>query len=286
MILVDFSQVALAAMYVSLKDFDEGDQIDESAVRNIVLGSLVHLRTKFHEKFGELVICCDGAHTWRRDVFPYYKFKRKESRAESPLDWDAIFSAINNIRSDLDTVFPYKVVHVDKAEADDAIAVLCKAFSPIEPCLVVSTDKDFVQLLMLGDNVKIYSPRTNEFITNKRPDHFRAELILRGDSGDGVPSVLSQDDCFVLKIRQKPMTQKRLEPLMECLLLGKPVPSEFQKNVERNTTLIDLLYSIPADIETAIKDAYQNAHVGKRSNLLSYFIKHKLVNLSNRIQNF
>ena len=101
-------------------------ETDENLVRHLVLNNLRYYRSKYHEKYGELVICCDSKHYWRRDYFPNYKANRKKDREATGLDWNAIFTHLNLIRDEIKDNFPYKVIDVYGAEADDIIATLVK----------------------------------------------------------------------------------------------------------------------------------------------------------------
>ena len=75
MILVDFNQIAIGSVMVSLH---RGEELSEQLVHHIILNQLRYYRQKFHDEYGELVICCDSKHYWRRDYFPHYKAARKK----------------------------------------------------------------------------------------------------------------------------------------------------------------------------------------------------------------
>ena len=96
MILVDMNQISLASMMMHLH-MSKSKEIDENMVRHMILNSLRMYRTKFSSEFGELVLCYDSKHYWRRDYFPEYKFSRRKSREKSTHDWNAIFSCLNEM---------------------------------------------------------------------------------------------------------------------------------------------------------------------------------------------
>ena len=89
-ILVDFNQITISNLMINLK-MGHIDEVDESMLRHMILNSLRYNRSKFVEDYGELIICCDGRETWRREVFPFYKANRKKTRASSGYDWNLIF---------------------------------------------------------------------------------------------------------------------------------------------------------------------------------------------------
>ena len=64
-----------------------------------------------------------------------------------------------------------------------------------KPTLIVSGDKDFQQLQRY-DNVKRWSPNLNKFIEPEDPQEFLKEHILKGDKSDGIPNILSNDNCL------------------------------------------------------------------------------------------
>ena len=287
MILVDMSQISLASMMMHL-NLNKTIKPDEGMVRHMILNSLRMYRTKFKEEFGELILCFDSRHYWRRDHFPYYKAGRKKDRKESNLDWDAIFSCLNDIKQELKDYFPYKHLEVYGAEADDIIAVLCLELEYDNgKTLILSGAKDFIQLHRFT-NVKQYSPITKKFINGIDPYEYLTEHILKGDTSDGVPNVLSPDNTFVDGLRQKPVGKKKIAEWTGNILIPAEMAlpnEEARRNFQRNEKLIDLSKS-PEDIFMSCLDAYKEASDGDRSKLLNYFIEKRLSNLTESIGDF
>ena len=269
-----------------------GEDVDDALIRHLVLNNLRYYRSKFTEEYGELVICCDSKHYWRRDYFPHYKANRKKDRASSGYDWNFIFESLNSVRDEIKTHFPYKVLEIYGAEADDIIATLVKSNDGDAPNLIVSSDKDFIQLH--GYNVKQYSPVSKKLLNGSDPVGYLREHIFKGDRSDGVPNVLSADDTFVAEKRQKPMRKTTLATLTEAMNtsdaidlynLAKCPRDTWIRNYQRNETLIDL-NKIPNDIENEILNQFGNAEVGDRSKLFNYFVEKKLNNLIQSIGDF
>ena len=279
-ILVDFNQVAISNLMINLK-MNHLDTVEEDMLRHMILNSLRFNRNKFTEEYGELIICCDGRNTWRRDVFPYYKRNRKESRAASGYDWNHIFETLNKIKSEIDEHFPYKVVHLDRAEADDVIAVLAKQWTRDDKVLILSGDKDFMQLQKY-DNVKQYSPVQKKYLRVDNPKEFLFEHIVRGDTGDGIPNCLSKDSTFVSGDRQTPITKKRLTEWMQK---GKVDYKNGDVGFDRNQRLIDFDY-IPEDLAKDIVRVFEDAPAGDRRNLFPYFVDKRLSKLMEHITEF
>jgi hypothetical protein len=242
-------------------------------------------RQSYFREYGELVICYDSKHYWRRDYYPEYKASRKKTRNNSGHDWDDIFECLNMIKEEITDNFPYKVLEVYGAEADDIIAALCLELEfDNGNTLILSGDKDFVQL-QTYNNVKQYSPITKKFINNGDPAEYLYEHILKGDTSDGVPNVLSPDNTFVDGLRQKPLSKKKIAewagPLCEQLLPN----DEVRRNFQRNKKLIDLRES-PKELFLECLKAYEDAPEGDRSKLLNYFIENRLQELMNSIGEF
>ena len=262
--------------------------VEEDLVRHMVLTNLRMFKNKFSDKYGKLVICCDDRKYWRREFFPYYKANRKKDRAASDLDWHTIFDTLNTIRDELRENFPWKVLQVEHAEADDIIGTLCKRFGKYlkseddEMILILSSDKDFVQLQKYA-NVDQYSPIQKQFLRMSNPARYLAEHIMKGDRGDGIPNFLSADDTFVNGGRQRPI---KTANLVDWAL---KTPQEFcsesmMRGYKRNQTLVDLDY-IPREIDADINEQYDSYQIPK-ADLLNYFIKKRLKNLMENITDF
>ena len=284
MILVDMNQIALANVMMHL-NMTKKTKPEGSMVRHMILNSLRMYRTKFKEEFGELVLCYDSKHYWRREVFPQYKASRKKTRTESDKDWDAIFEVLNAIRDELKDVFPYKFLEVYGAEADDIIAALCGELEfDNGKTLILSGDKDFIQLQKYR-NVTQFSPITKKFVNGEDPVQYLKEHILRGDASDGIPNVLSPDNTFVDGLRQRPLGKKKVAAWADNNIHDVLPNDETVRNYQRNETLIDLTKS-PDELYLKILEEYHNAPEGDRSKLLNYFIQKRLNNLTESIGDF
>lgn len=280
MILVDMNQISVASVMMHL-NMTKQTKPDESMVRHMILNSLRMYRTRFVEEYGELVLCYDSKHYWRRDYYPEYKYSRKKTRDTSKHDWDAIFEVLNNVKDELKEYFPYKHLEVDGAEADDIIAALCLELEYDNgKTLILSGDKDFIQLQKYR-NVEQYSTITKRFINGIDPEDYLNEHIMRGDSGDGIPNVFSPDNTFVDGLRQKPLGKKKIASLVKGIFPN----DEVKRNYQRNKKLIDLTKS-PNELFHACIQAYQTASNGDRSKLFNYFIQKRLKNLTESIGDF
>jgi len=284
-IIVDLNQVMLSNLLMQLGNHTNA-QLEENMVRHMILNSIRSYRVKFSDEFGELVIACDNTNIWRKKVYPYYKANRKKNLENSEMDWKAIFDCLSKIRSELKEYFPYKVIDVESAEADDVIGTLVGKFGTElntgEKILILSGDKDFIQLHTYA-NVSQYDPTRKKWIKHSDPVRFLQEHVLKGDAGDGVPNILSDDDTFVSGKRQKPMTVKRIEEFL------KQDPNLYDgkifKNWQRNKELIDLT-NTPDYIREKVLTQFNEQNGKNRSKLLNYFIANKMKHLMEHLSEF
>jgi len=279
MILVDLNQVLLAGLMAQIAN--QKGKLDEHLIRHMVLNIIRNHVKNFRAEYGEVVLCCDNRKYWRKEYFPFYKASRKKNRDKSNLDWHLIFDMLAKFKQELKDNFPYKVLDVEGAEADDIIGTLAPRQAAHEKVLILSSDGDFLQLQNYP-NVKQYNPSQKKYVVSKKPILELKEKIIRGDKGDGIPNVLSSSDCFVRDLRQTPITQKVLDKLMSESYLEQN--DTVKANFIRNSTLIDLSF-IPAEIKEKIINTYEETKPAK-GKLLNYFIEHKLKNLMEVIEEF
>jgi hypothetical protein len=279
MILVDLNQVLLAGLMAQIANHK--GKLEESLIRHMVLNIIRTHVKNFKAEYGEVVLCCDNRKYWRKEYFPFYKANRKKNRDKSALDWHLIFDILGKLKQELKDNFPYKVLDVEGAEADDIIGTLVPIYSPHQKILILSSDGDFLQLQNYKD-VKQYNPSQKKYVKSENPILELKEKIIRGDKGDGIPNMFSPSDCFVRDLRQKPITQKTLEKYLNEDV--KNFSYDETVNFGRNQTLIDLTF-IPQEIKEKIINTYEETKPAK-GKLLNYFIEHKLKNLMEVIEEF
>jgi hypothetical protein len=281
MILIDLNQVLISNLMAQTRGKAENIP-NKEMIRHMVINSLRGFNLKFKSEYGSnIVLCADAGDPWRRDIYPNYKHARRKGRVDSATDWDNIFNVITEIKHEIAENFPYVMMYVEKAEADDIIATLVKHTD--EPIMIVSGDKDFIQL-QTKSNVKQYSPIQKVFVgEGLDPKKFLHEQIIKGDRSDGIPNILSPDDIFLTGEKQRPINKKRLEEWANVSNI--PLGSETSKYYERNKRLIDLS-CIPEELERTIINTYKNYKIPNRSKLLPYFMEHKLKALMTNIGDF
>lgn len=296
MILIDFSQVSLVAILTFQRELKGNEAEVVNLIRHVTLSTIKSFKKKYGKEYGEVVICCDGRKYWRREFFEHYKAGRKKARESSDLNWTLIFDTLSDMRNDLAEHFPYRVLHVDRAEADDVIAVMAKwtqtnglvqqgLMEDPQKVLILSSDGDFIQLQKY-DNITQWSPMQKKFVkVNKKELHEKIITHIVKASDDGIPNILSKDDVFVLGERQKSVSQKRLDEFLE-LGFAACKNDEERRNWHRNQTLVDFEF-IPEDVSKEIIDAYLNSKPkGDRMSIMNYLIAKKCRLLLDDLEDF
>lgn len=280
MIIIDFSGIAISSIVIN-------KTLDENLIRHMILNSIRMYRSKFHKEYGEVILACDGANNWRRGAFPQYKAARRKNRGESDFDWNEAFRILNMIREEVLENFPYKVIHEEGCEADDIIGTLVEhtnEFGNYEQVMIISADGDFKQLQKF-DNVKQFSPLLKKFVVEDHPRLHLTEKIIKGDKGDGVPNILSDDNVFIEELRQTPVSKKKMVEILnavEAADTSKP----WYRNYQRNELLIDLTKT-PQHLKDNILTSYESQDPwNNKGKVLPYLINKKCKLLIESIEEF
>ena len=263
--LIDFSQLAYASFFINQTTVGSIN-FWKFSVLNMIRKILMTCRPN------EVVLCCDHR-SWRKDIFPLYKHSRKQKVG----DMAELYTFMDSFISELREKFPYKIVQVDKGEGDDVLAVLAEKLTG--NIVIVSGDKDLLQCIK--GNVYLYSPFKDETVDSAHKDPGQLdEMLIRGDSGDGVPNILSRDEIFTVEgERQKSITKKLLAEIhnaggLEHWIVDQP--EAIRKNYERNKKLIILsMENIPFDIQTAIMKQYYEANPINDGKTVADYLREK-----------
>ena len=274
-ILVDWSNVANATTHKALA-LNEIDQ--ETTSSKILLGKLRQINTEFRDKYGEIVLCADHR-SWRYDVFPEYKYRRKlkretEEQLEGSIIQD-IFAEIHSMWDILNDERVYRTVKCYGAEGDDVMAVLAQTLPGRN--LIVSADKDMTQLTRFS-NIDVYNP-IKKTMADNGPEFYRL-LTLTGDPGDDIPNILSDDDTFVdANKKQRTLSAKMKQTLMEAVDIEETIrctnfkhlpASEVLRNYRRNKSLIDLTQT-PDEVKERIIEEYNKPF--KRGTVMNMLVR-------------
>ena len=296
MIVVDYNQTAIGNFMAEVRGRPDVD-VNLPLLRHMIVNTIRSYKRKYSEEFGDIVIACDNRYYWRKKEFPYYKASRRTQRQASSLDWGEIFDALNIVRDELSEVFPYPVIDVEGAEADDVIGTLAEYSQSLgepgvlfedditpDPFLIISGDHDFQQLQKYP-NVKQYAPAQKKWVKIKEPaQHVLMEHIITGDKGDGIPNMFSDDDVFVKGERQRPI-RKNLLAKWKTMKPEDFVNGDGAHGWNRNSLLVDLSKT-PQDIKENIIHSYESQTNKDKSALLEYFNKHRMRQMIDVIDEF
>lgn len=278
MILIDFTQTIIAGLMAQLK-YNDGE-IDENLLRHMILNSIRNYAKRYKDDYGDIVLCTDAANPWRRDYFPLYKANRKKAREADDKDWKLIFDTLQVVKDEIRENFPFYYMYVENCEADDIIAILAKHYHKQEDILIISGDKDFQQLQKYP-NIMQFSPNLNKEIVCKEPDVFLQEHILKGDKSDGIPNILSNDNCLDEGIRQTPMRKSVVDKYIRITI---EKDDKYYRNYLRNQTLIDLDF-IPSEIEDDILNQF-SMQTPPTGRVFDYLAKNRLNMLLDNVEDF
>lgn len=300
-IIIDYNAIGIANLMGQIGS-NHNAKIDESLIRHVVLTSILSYKKQFGEEYGKVIIACDSKNYWRKTVFPYYKANRKKMRDASKFDWKLIFDTLSTIKRELKEYFPYHVLEIDGTEADDVIATLCKYLQSNETAgsglnvlleestpqkiLIISGDQDFLQLQKYK-NVRQYSPIKRTLLKDSTPELGLIEKVIRGDTGDGIPNILSSDDTLVTpdKKQKSLFTVKVNEWLKAPNMEDFCTTDEMKRNYIRNNSIINLS-KIPEEYENKIIEEYKYYKLADRKRLFSYFVENRLKLLLDSISDF
>lgn len=313
MILLDYSQTVHGHIAMELNRTKEFT-VEPDFLRYMILNQVRALNVRFRQKYGQMMVIMDGRNNWRKQAFHLYKANRKKSRDTSTIDWDQVYSVTSQISNDIKEHFPMPCVQVDGCEADDLIAYFC-THGPSEPTLILSSDKDFMQLQWLnytkGKDIQQYATTTDKYLQEHSAHSALENLldkIMRGDKGDGVPNVLSAEDQLVNGVRATIMSKKRVEalseglsldtegssPLLQCdsskINIGGFDPEDIIKRTKTNFDMISLLnldVTHPPEIVHSMSQALKTAlNEKKEGNVSFYLMQHDVKSMKDKAADF
>ena len=151
-----------------------------------------------------VIICFDGkgGSQRRRKIFPDYKGNRRVrkhlTRANTFQSIDderiSMSQQMNRLTQYLETL-PLTTLAPENIEADDAMAYICEQVYPKSQCILMSTDRDFLQLV--SDRVQVWSPTKKKmYVGETIREEFGLDsknfIILKcitGDGSDNIPGI-------------------------------------------------------------------------------------------------
>ena len=211
----------------------------------------------------QVYVVFDGAGSAnnRKNINPLYKSGRDLQRITN---WDAFDDKRDEDDSKVDQMvrviqylktLPVKTVSIDKVEADDIIAYLCNKVinDPKDKAFIVSSDKDFIQLV--NDNVIVYRPMEKEYYTEQTvidkykmsPKNFILHKTLLGDNSDKIKGIKGLGEKGLYKkfpeLMDRDMDLEDIFTICEAKLKDHVVYARVLQNmdeIEKNYKIMDL----------------------------------------------
>lgn len=273
-LLIDFSHLASRNLFAD-REIINNPRPEFDLHRHQLITSLLFLIQKFQPT--EVVLGIDNKLNWRKKIYPEYKAHRKAKKDQDVFPWEVYYEYLSELIQDIKDNFPFKVIEQKYAECDDVIAILCK-YSPFTgENIIVTSDKDFIQLLSLP-HVKMFDPIKKKFIEEKAPKTYLEAKILMGDKSDNVPAIKPR----VGEKTAWKLANNREE--LDLILNDEENGKLYRKNLKRNRLLIDF-NSIPDAIKTKVLsqyDIYELLEFGSIA-LTRFFKSYKLKRLASDI---
>jgi len=187
---------------------------------------------------------CSRNDIWRKDIFPEYK-KNRDDRSPNKFNACIFRYTYSEIIDALKETHGYKVVELDRAEADDVIALMTNAIhanNPETEVYIVSNDNDYIQLV--GEHTHVIdmkcAPLHNR-VMHTPQDYLMAKIIM-GDKSDNIPPIAKR----IGKKRASALVSNPQE--LDSLLKN----DEIRLQYELNRKLIDFS-NIPTPLRTNIE---------------------------------
>ncbi len=165
-----------------------------------------------------------GGSNRRRKIFPEYKMGRKMSyrlnRAHNFLtreeEQQMMIRQLNRVVEYLECL-PVSIMNMEQTEADDVIGYLSKHIYRNSKTTIVSTDKDFLQLV--DKNTNVYSPTKKKMYDEEKvfeeygihPKNFLLFRMFDGDKSDGIPGVNGIGKKTLIKLFPFMETEQKFE---------------------------------------------------------------------------
>lgn len=242
----------------------------------------------YHKNIKEIILAVDGKNSWRKLIFPRYKEDRKIKRDKDEIDWDLFYEKYLSLCNSIKEKIPFKVIQIDRTEADDVIAVLAKSIK--NNVVIISNDSDYLQLCD-KDHIKVYNPSKQEYMKLKENvNDFVTKLCLTGQSKDNIFNCKTPND-YPYELRKPGLGEKTAEKILKDDLdkflrteqkIKKTYKNELNEEILyesefkpldlylRNRTLIDFNF-IPMVIQKEIEKKYNEYELPNPEGIYSFF---------------
>lgn len=216
----------------------------------------------------EIVLAMDDRRSWRKLYWTKYKAQRKDKREKLDLDWDEFYEHYETFLQDLQKHFPFKVIKVKDAEADDVIGAV--VLNKPQDFYIISTDKDFLQLS--SKRVRIYNPLKKVLVDHPNPELFLVQECMKGQPKDNIYNIKTPLDWPEDK-RKPGFGDKAFEKALAGAGGYKQflIDNNLNERFEFNRNLMDF-QRIPTEIQRRIMRDY-DGYVKPSPDMIYEFFK-------------
>lgn len=195
-------------------------------------------------KFDKCIVIWDtGKAAFRKELLPVYKVRTKVFT--DVLDIEDFEKQIETVHEMLKNLGVCSIKLDQKIEADDAIAYLVTQVYSKDDVVIVTTDKDFFQLI--NEQVQVFRPMQNkeillglsnfeEYTGFPSPAHYLVAVCLSGDTSDCIKGVGQIGEVTAKKIA--------LAANGQFAEARQILPEEKAEIFDRNMKLMDLNYGV------------------------------------------
>lgn len=190
---------------------------------------------RLNREYKDIVVCWEGENSldWRRSIFPDYKRNRDDSKKED--GYKTLMSILPTLKEVLNS-YPIKQLAVKGAEADDVIFTLAMELDGDHT--IISTDKDFSQILNYKPEVVVYNPiRKTVASINK---NILEEKAIVGDKSDNIGGLyrvgektfekMMEDKALFNSIMNKGNNKEIYKALLKIIDL-RCIPDQLKKDI-------------------------------------------------------
>jgi len=225
-----------------------------------------------------------GGSANRKNINPDYKAQRATARIThwglydtKQQEMEALIGQLLRVQEYLECL-PVTQLQMEKLEADDIMAYIAKqsSYSKVKKCTIISSDKDFLQLV--DDTVEVYAPVKKKTFTKDNifeelkvlPENYNIVKALLGDNSDNLKGVKGLGIKTIVaefpKLLKEETNLDYIFKVAEEKLDGKKVFAKIihnWKNVEDNFLMMDLHATSLDETEKEVVMETMKTKVGK-----------------------
>jgi len=249
-LVVDLNNLVFSTRFAKIKTPSsmrrKEEYIPEMIFKDTLL-SIVKYANEF--KSDAIAIACDSSKVWRKEIYPEYK----ANRDHADIYYEETIEAANMLKRFFKECTNVAVFEVPHTEADDIIAVIAAESGEGVENVILSSDRDFVQLI--NENTFLFSPAQGKWRETEDAAYDLFFKCIRGDSNDNIFSAYPR--VWEKKLVEAWEDEYKMLNLMETVRKdGVKVGDAYALNKK----LIDLTAQPPlirAEIEKVIKAPFQ-----------------------------